>query len=221
MRWSPDPRPVSAVVRGQAADGARPARFNIPLGQRVSLPPEVAERLAAQARAAGYAIGWAEGRRAADEETQRLREELSTQAREALDAQAVASANALRAVAAAASRLEERTARIAADLEAQLVEAAFALAEALVGHELAASTDPGRDALRRALALAPQGRPALVRLHPDDAATMSGSSTVDGRDVVVVADASLSRGDAIVDCDSTNIDARIDAALRRAREALS
>jgi flagellar assembly protein FliH len=61
----------------------------------------------------------------------------------------------------------------------------------------------------------------VARLSPVDAATLPGTTVVDGRDVVVVADPALDRGDAIVECDASTIESRIGAALDRARQALA
>jgi flagellar assembly protein FliH len=106
------------------------------------------------------------------------------------------------------------------DLQDQLVEAAFALAEFVIGRELATATEPGRDAVARALAFAPPGRGAAVRLNPADAATLPGTATVAGRDIVVVADPAIAPGDAIVECEASTIESRLDAAMERARQAL-
>jgi len=229
-RWSPEAGAGHGVayagaradvVRGAAAVAVPAARFDVPLGQRLTLPAGVGEQLRAEAQAAGYAAGWAEGRRAADEATREAREQFAVQARAAAAEQQLDTERALRALTDAVSRFERRAAPAVDDLGAELVTAAFALAEAIVGRELAVATDPGRDALVRALALAPAGRAAIVRLNPADAALLPSTSTVDGRDVVIVADPALARGDAIVDCDATTIDARLGAALDRAREALS
>jgi flagellar assembly protein FliH len=224
-RWSPEPGAgagagTATVVHAAAAATVPVARFDVPLGGGLKLPAELAERLRSQAQAAGYAAGWAEGRRAADEATREARAEFAAQAQAAAAQAEARTGQVLRAVADAVARFEQRSAPALADLSAQLVEAAFALAEAIVGRELATATEPGRDALMRALLLAPAGRAVLVRMHPEDAATLPSTSTVDGRDVVVVADPSLGRGDAVLDCDATTVDARIGAAVERAKAAL-
>src|SRR4051812_43509589 len=51
-------------------------------------------------------------------------------------------------------------------IEDELVATAFQIAEALVGHELATNEDRGRDALARALALAPERGLVVARLNP-------------------------------------------------------
>ena len=89
-------------------------------------------------------------------------------------------------------------------------------------HELAISTNPGRDALVRALRFAPETGHVHARLHPDDAALLGEMDAVLGRrSLSVTADPSLQSGDCIVDVDSTRIDARIDAAFERIAEVLA
>jgi flagellar assembly protein FliH len=207
-------------MRGAAAVAATSARFDVPLGQRLALPPEVAAQLRAEAQAAGYAAGWAEGCRAAEEATRASRVRLAEQAQAAVADQQATVNSSLRAIAGAVARFEQRAAPAVAGLEAELVAAAFALAQTIVGRELATATDPGADALRRVLTLAPAGRPVLVRMNPAEAVLLAGASTVNGREVVVVADPALTSGDAVLECDATTIDARIGSAVARAREAL-
>jgi flagellar assembly protein FliH len=114
----------------------------------------------------------------------------------------------------------ETTAR--AQLEDQVVAVAMQIAEAIIGHELAQPDGRGRDAIARALALAPVHGDVTARLHPADIAVMGDAGTVaPGRMLAIVADPSLTPGDCVVDVASCRIDARIGAALERAREVLS
>jgi flagellar assembly protein FliH len=114
----------------------------------------------------------------------------------------------------------ETTARV--QLEDQVVGVAMQIAEVIVGHELAQPDGRGRDAIARALALAPAHGDATARLHPADIAVLGDAGTVaPGRMLTIVADPSLTPGDCVVDVASCRIDARISAALERAREVLS
>jgi flagellar assembly protein FliH len=209
------------VVRGDRA--ATAARFDVDLREHPTLPNEVADRLRAEAQAAGYAAGWAEGRRQAELIAAAVRKEIAAQARDAAEAQAARVEQALAAVDRAVSDLERRMVPVAAELEDLVVGIAFAVAEAVVGRELA-SADPGRDAVARALAMAPVGRPVTVRLNPSDHETVTGGQAGaidrDGRTVTLLADPGIQRGDAIAECDATTIDARIEPALARARKVL-
>jgi flagellar assembly protein FliH len=209
------------IMRGAATGAVHAARFDVPLGERPQLPTDLTRRLRAEAQAAGYAAGWAEGRRAAEDEARAARERFAAEARAAAAVQQVAAAEILHTVAAAVDAFERRAAPSIAGMEADLIAAAFALAETIIGRELATASEPGGDALRRALAFAPPGRAALVRLNPADAATLPSTLTADGRDLVLIADATLALGEAVVECDATTVEARIGAALDRAREVLA
>jgi flagellar assembly protein FliH len=207
-------------VRGEEAGTARNARFDVGFSRHSSLPAEVVEQLTAEAQAAGYAAGWAEGRRAARAAAQEARDEFAAEVAEFAAAQEVSARRVIAVLAAAVERFEQRATPAVENLQVELVDAAFALAESIIGRELATAVEPGRDAIARALALAPAGRSAVARLSPADAATLPGMAVVDGRDIVVVADPALEPGDAIVECDATIIESRIGAALGRARKVL-
>jgi len=223
---------TSSVLRGAAANNAVSAHFNTNLrnvGARVPRVPAVdAELNAAKeaAKASGYAAGWAEGRRAAKAEAEAARRAAEEETRRFQQARQAALQRALHTVAAAASRLEQRSVPTATEIEDELVSAAFVLAEAVLGRELALADSPGRDAVARALELVPVGRPVQVRLNPADFATLTaeadheGPLVIDGRTVTLAADASLASGDAIAECDATVVDARLSAALLRVGEAL-
>ncbi|MGC9669208.1 FliH/SctL family protein [Planosporangium sp. 12N6] len=210
------------VVRGDRAVAA--VRFDVDLREQPTLPNEVAHRLRAEAQSAGYATGWAQGRREAEVAARAAREQTAAQVREQAEMQALRVEQALSAVSRAVAHLERQMVPVATELEDLIVRTAFALAEAVIGRELAVAADPGRDAVARALALAPAGRPVTVRLHPADHATVTGgqlrSVEMDGRTVTLLADPGLQPGDAVAECDVTTVDARIAPALARAREVL-
>ena len=114
----------------------------------------------------------------------------------------------------------ETTAR--ADIEDQVVAVALQIAEVLVGHELAQPDGRGRDAIARALALAPVHGEVVARLHPADIALLGDPGELSpGRVMAIVPDPSLSPGDCVIDVASCRVDARISAAIERAREVLS
>ncbi|MCW2640943.1 MAG: flagellar assembly protein FliH [Dactylosporangium sp.] len=210
------------VVRGERAVTA--ARFDVDLREQPTLPNEVANRLRAEAQAAGYATGWAQGRREAELVARGARDQTAAQVQQEAEIQAIRVEQALVAVSLAAADLQRRMVPVAAEFEDLIVGTAFALAEAVIGRELAVAAEPGRDAVARALALAPTGRPVTVRLHPADHETVTGGQPcpveVEGRTVTLLADPSLQPGDAVAECDATTIDARIAPALARVREVL-
>jgi flagellar assembly protein FliH len=214
----------AVTVTDLDANPASTARFDIALGERLALPPDLYEKLRAEAQAAGYATGWAQGRREAEVAAQATRDQVAAETRQAAAVQATRVQQALGAVVGAASQLEQRMVPTCADLEDLIVNTAYALAEAVIGRELATAVEPGRDAIARALALAPADRPVTVRLHPNDYATVTDGQPatvqLNGRDVNLVADYSLLPGDAVAECDATTVDARIQPALNRVREVL-
>ncbi len=210
------------VLRGAEAAQLRPAL----LAQDSSFSASVtAAGVREDARAEGYATGWAEGSKAARATVLAH----AARAAEIRDREEGLRSDAFRSAIAALSRgaddLERRALPLAEEIESALVSAAFAMAEAIVGRELATSANPGRDALVRAVAVAPHGQPVRVRLHPSDAAALAGLTANDmtaltGRDVQLVSDVGISRGDAIADCGATRIDAGLASASHRVRQAL-
>lgn len=158
--------------------------------------------------AAGQAAGWAEGH------AEGMREYAQTAAH--LTA-------ALHRLEAAAAAVAEREATVLRSAEDAIAAAAVRLAAVIIGRELESATNPGVDAIARALALAPAAGEVTVRLHPDDHRAVlaaTDGTTVDDR-VHLVADPTLARGDALAEWGDTILDARIEPALERARRALA
>ncbi len=154
----------------------------------------------------GYANGYADGLAEARARTEDLATRLS-----GLFPQLTEAASALYA--------REATARV--DIEDQVINVAFEIAQALLGHELTHTEQRGRDALARALAFAPEQGHVLARLHPDDLAAIDDPDDLaPGRSLAVVGDASLRPGDCIIDVAGCRIDARLDETLARIRAAL-
>jgi flagellar assembly protein FliH len=238
MTTSPD-----RVLRGTSATGLPTARLDTDLrSQRARSGgrtegwladptlqqafDEVAAEARAAARAEGYAIGWAQGRRDATEQVRAAASAADTARHEAAVSQAGATRTALRALSQAAADLEVRAMTPAEELRDALLLAAVDVAEALIDRELALATDPGLEALRRALDLVPNGRPVTARLHPSDASTVHETLAAMpagelGREIVVAADPSVEPGGCVVECDATRVDAQIGTALRRLRQVLA
>jgi flagellar assembly protein FliH len=216
----------------------RPARFTTDLrrtgpkapsavpvdgGWRSATAGDLIDEVREAARSEGYAAGWSEGRRNADAEARARAAAVAAEMGTAERARQERHASALNAVAGAATTLERRALPVLDEFSDSILAAALVLAEAVIGRELALAADGGATALRRALDLAPKQRPVTVRLHPEDLVTLSlaGSTVeIDGRTVTLVPDASVGRGGAIADCDATEVDARLGAALDRAGKAL-
>lgn len=233
------------VLRGEQAVRVRLARLDAdlrtsPWAQRYGADPrlvdprleeafdEAAEAVRAAARAEGYAAGWAEGQEAArSAATEQAARQATALAAELATTRARVDATLTRLDVAAAT-LEQTMAPAAAEVESTGLRLAAELVKVLVAHELAVAENPGRDALRRALALAPSGRPVVVRLHPDDLAVLADPDHPEGidptealgRDVRCVADAAVERGGAVADCDATRVDAQLGPAVARVRAVL-
>jgi flagellar assembly protein FliH len=180
----------------------------------------LAESTRAAASAQGYAVGWAQGRREADE-TARLAAEQNEQRAAAAEARREAEHRAaVTALQQAAARLEQAVSEMTAQVAEQASDLAFELTRELVGRELALTTDPGAEAVRRVLAALPGRTEVRVRLHPSVAQGVAAEDLADSG-VVVVPDPALAPEDALVEADGHVLDLRIEAALERVREVLS
>jgi flagellar assembly protein FliH len=173
----------------------------------------------AAARAQGYATGWAEGRHAAEEQAREEQLAAAERWRREEERREAEHRDAVHALLRAATALEQSAAETCARVETHAVRLAAQLTETLVGHELAVAKAPGLGAVRRALALLPGEPVARIRVAPEEASTpelaeLAGSA-------VVVADPALSRGDALVETDSSVVDARVSTAMQRVLEVLA
>jgi flagellar assembly protein FliH len=207
-----------------SARGRADARFADPTLERAF--QEAAAEAREAARAEGYAVGWAEGRRAATEQVRVTARESDRNRQAGIDAQTLAVRTALRAIDHAAHSLEERAVTPACELREAVLHAAVELTETLLGRELAIAAEPGMDAVRRALDLLPTGRPVTMRLNPVDAgvvrevlAAMPAGEL--GREVLVVADASVEPAGCVAECDAMRVDAQLSTALDRVRKLIS
>lgn len=231
MSSSTEPR---AVLRGATAAGASAlatpelrAGSWTRLGQGSVLGDTVteqtlsglAESTRSAARAQGYTVGWAEGRREAatvaarDAEAVRVDREAAEARREAEHREA------LSALADAAAEMQTALATLSARVEEHALALARELTTELVGHELRSSEDPGADVVRRALAVLSDGLPVTLRMHPE----VLGSASLEqlaAHGVRVLPDPTLRRGDALLETDEDVVDLRVEAALARVRDVL-
>lgn len=176
----------------------------------LQIDQRIVDGVMAQARSNGYATGLEEGLAAADAQVQRAEQDRWDH---------------IRSAAAALNRSAEQfeTAQAAAfrDIEDALATAAFLLTEALLGRELATASTPGRDAVARAMRLAPERLPANVYLNPNDADAIGDiSQLAPGRSLEIIKDPTIAPGDCRVAVARTVIDATLHNAVERAREAL-
>jgi flagellar assembly protein FliH len=222
------------VIRGSVA-AARPAFLDTELGRKPTLTlvaeqePEVVEEEEADFTAAeqagyeqGYAHGYEEGKAVGYADGYQAGND-----RAATDALAAATererrlTEAITALATAARDCQTRQSAAIDDIEQTVVEAVFDLAETLLGREMSRTKTPGRDALRRALALTDSHGPAVARLNPDDLETIGDyADLAPGRAITLVADGSIEPGGCVLEAGSTRVDAQLGPALRRAKQAL-
>lgn len=193
--------------------------------RQLSAPPSAAA--VAQRREAltlGYAEGWSLGLREAAAAAEADRAAAQAAEHERSRRAAAALAGAAAALDRAAGTLAARSLPVLEAESDAVLAAAVELAEALVGHHLATTLDPAREALERALAPLPAGRVVTVRMSPRDLAALGAvdgdTVATAGSDVRFVADPALAAGDAVAVTPDTTVDARLRAALERARAVL-
>jgi flagellar assembly protein FliH len=180
----------------------------------------IAERSREAARAQGYAQGWAEGRRVALARAEEQAEEVRRTAAADRERQQAEHLLAITALEAAVAKTNARLAAALDELAEHTVEVALQIAEAVVGREVATAVDPGADALRRAMSKVDPQVTTTIRLHPADHALLD-PAMLEGRDLVVVADPAIARGDAVAETEDTLVDATVAAALARVRGVLT
>jgi flagellar assembly protein FliH len=173
-----------------------------------------------RARAAGFAAGYAAGARHAAEGAREQSARAAALMAEQQAALTAGNARLVAALTAAARALDARQAPVLEQAEVHLHAAAVELAEAILGVELSDGPTSARAALTRALS-APHPAEVTVRLHPRDVAELDGLGHDLPAGVHIVADPSLTPGDAVAEHCEGALDARIDAALVRARAVLA
>jgi flagellar assembly protein FliH len=222
--------------------GAKPASPTLrafEISHTTGIPEDLLAAETAAARAAGYATGYATG---IDEARATTRARLAAEAAAAENAAAARDAAAAQAVEAlfdAAEELEGLAVQSAADIEEQIVSAAWSIAEAIVGQGLADGETRSRAAVARALALAPADEDVTVAVSPADFLVLAAErdGTVDTaaaptdmtpirrsrglRTVSILADEALAPGDAVATSGATTIDARLGAAIERVKQVLA
>ena len=170
------------------------------------------------ARMQGHAAGYAAGLRAAEAELERRALRQQQEHAAAMAAGAERTEGLAELLRQAIRAVEQRTAPVLADAQQSLAAAAIDLAEAIVGCELADGEASARSAVTRALAAVDPALVLAVRLHPTTLAALDESAMVDG--IAYRADDSLQPGDAIAELPDGYLDARISAAVDRARQAM-
>jgi flagellar assembly protein FliH len=109
-------------------------------------------------------------------------------------------------------------------VEQNVLTLAVALAEEIIGRQIRDDDQLVMTAAARALALAPDREPVLLRVNPADVAVVRESMPADEATVhplQVVADASIERGGVVAEVGPLRIDAQVGPALARIRDAFA
>lgn len=178
----------------------------------------------AAGHAAGYAAGYAAGARAAAAAaaSQTERDKADHERRESERDRQVA--QAVQALGAAVEQWRGLAAPALADSEDLLHQGAIEIAQAILTRELHPGPDSAVDILQRALSVPVSVTPTAIRVsqadypHIERALADGAAALPDG--VQVSADPRLGPGDAVTEHVDGVLDARIGAAIARARAAL-
>ncbi|MBI3257622.1 MAG: hypothetical protein HYZ59_07545 [Actinobacteria bacterium] len=220
MNSSTDPRSRTRVLR--AAEGhiatTRPDELDLSSYVIAGSQSVVSPEMVGSAIESGYRDGWDRG----FNEARAAVEQAAGAERDAWQQEQTRRlASALDALASAVVEFQLRRTLDLTDLEATVATAAFDLAAALLGRELELSRSPGRDAVARALALAPPDESLVVRLNPGDVETLGSiEDLLPGRRFTVLCDPSVESGGCLLDAKDCQVDARLTTAIARARQAM-
>ena len=174
----------------------------------------LAENTRQAARAQGYSVGWAEGRREAEDAARAAAAETERRTAEAEACRAAEHTTAMKALHQAADQLVGSVDAVCRTVDGQAASLALELTRELVGR---AVPDAAEHAVERVLGLLPDHPVARVRLHP---AVAAHATELRERGVVIVPDPELGPADAVVEADEYVVDLRVDTALTRLREVL-
>lgn len=162
----------------------------------------------AEARRAGYELGRSEGLADALAAAEARRAEALAEIAENLADACTAAAHARRS--------------IVDEVVADAIELAFDIASALVGDAIASSGSAAREAVTRAVKIAPEGEELRVRMHPDAAlGAAEVEALVVGSSVRVLSDPAIERSGCVVEVGACRIDAQLAPALSRVHEVLA
>lgn len=176
-----------------------------------------AREVEAAASARGYAAGYAAGARAAQEGVDRLRASLEEEHARRAAEQVESIRRTVTLLHEAARALAERTVPVVEAAQDATLRGALGLAEAIVGVQLTDRSQAAHAALARVTSNV-EAAVVEVRLHPDDVRLLTEAGV---QEPVLVADATLRRGDAVAELEHGFLDARVGAAVERARTELA
>lgn len=228
--WSVEPPvvPRGRLVRGASIDpgSLRMELVELPVAEELAERAEsdgaadetdgAAALVRAMAWRAGYEAGHAEGFDAGHDAGRLAGHEAAT-------AEALARYDeVLRRLERSAQQHLDELGAVSAAVAAQATELGFAIAEAVLARELATTSDPGADAVRRAVAQLPGRGDAIAYLHPGDVERLSVAAATlgGGRALSIVADPSVAQADCRIESGASTVDASIGSAMARVRTAL-
>lgn len=177
---------------------------------------------AEQARARGYADGFAEGLRRARGEAAEQAAVAERRQRELADEYRYERGSALRALEAARDALDARTEDLREVAVDDIEQLALELASTILAAELSDPARTAAHALRRAIAEVPVERWTRVLLSEQDARTVEADDELCAltEGVEVIGSSAVDPGGAVIEIEDGAIDTRIHAALRRVQAAL-
>lgn len=212
------------ILTGTTASTPAPVATPAGTAARIHFDEVYAEQMAAlreRSSREGFEVGHTEGMQAAEEAVAAIEVAAHTRLQAAHDAWAAQAQSALLALSVAADRLDARVAPDLSEMTGSLTEAAYTLVADLLGRELTTATDPGRDAVDRALRLVPVDAPTVVRIHPSDHALLDADWVASlPVTVTLVPDAAVEPAGALAESGARRVDAQVSSALLRVREVL-
>ena len=127
----------------------------------------------------------------------------------------------LEGLLSAATRTAANRAAVVEEVIDEAVDLAFELLRALLDEELSMREHPARDAVVRALKLAPAEQPLVIRVHPESLLAVEHfSGVIAATEVELVHDPEIEPTGCVVEAGACRIDAQIGPALERVRDAL-
>lgn len=200
------------------------------LSSTAAVPARLVEQARTDARAVGYAQGWAQGLHEAIESTSAERTAAQADQAVFVTRRDQRLTSAIQALHTAAAQVERTVATLDSEIEDAILAAAFEIAQALVGRELRDPQSRSTAALARVLKLVPATEPVTVWLNPADhevltaaggTALIAAMDATAGRTINFESDPGLATGDAIGRSSSTTVDARLSDAVGRLTEYLA
>ena len=206
------------------APAARQPPARAPQGPSTTLADSYATELAGlrkQAISTGHLDGFTQGMAQAQGAVAQVEADLASLAAQEQALWTSRISAAVQALVTAATQLDERCAPAMDELVEVVTASTLELATAVLQRELACATDPGLEAIGRALRLCPQDAPVRIRLNPDDLSRLDRTQLGKlARTVTVTADPAVEPGGALAESGARRIDAQLGVAMTRVRKAL-